>query len=98
MCCDVVFHTMLGMLIGEGGHHEFWIIGEELQELFVGGCYGVKVWRHHWGGDGWDRCEGGGVNELLTLEVDQERVGVQEIYSKNQLGNIGEDEFPQETL
>ena len=54
VCCDVVFHTMLGMLVGEGGRREFWIIGEELQELVVGGCYGVEVWRHCRGGDGRD--------------------------------------------
>ena len=47
MRCDVVFHTMLGMFVKEGGHRKFWIISEELQELVVGGCYGVKVWRHH---------------------------------------------------
>ena len=47
VCCDVVFHTM--MLVGEGGRREFWIIGEELQELVVGGCYGVEAWRRHQG-------------------------------------------------
>ena len=98
VCCDVVFHTMLGMLVREGGHREFWIIGKELQELVVSGCYGVEVWRRHWEGDDWDRGEGGGIDEPLALGVDQERVGAQEICSENWLGNVGEDEFLQETL
>ena len=51
---DVVFHTMLGMLIREGGCREFWKISEELQELIVGGCYGVEMWCHRQGGDGQD--------------------------------------------
>ena len=99
VCCDVVFHTMLGMLVGEGGRCEFWIIGEELAGTrcrWLLWCRGaVPVVGE---GDGWDRGEGGGVYEPLALEVDQERVGAQEIRSKNRLGDVGEDKFPQETF
>ena len=38
------------------------------------------------------------VAASMTLEVDQERVDAQEIHSKNWLGNVSENEFPQETL